>query len=196
MQSPEGERAAKPAITSRFPPPSVAALNASQYLHCRFFLHGVDKTFSAVLRFSLFQRLSMRRDNFQKRRIEMSLFGTSSSRKSPKADFDPKPEIVAKMPVRPYLVLHANLPFYSDPECKNEVTVARLVILRSEDPRQQHHPVDCMPTRKNYSKGQILRWEIDNKRQWEDAWYIDPETGNIHKAWARAVEFLGVVVNV
>jgi len=126
----------------------------------------------------------------------MSLLGALFSRKPPEAAFDPTPETIHAMPVRPYLILHANLPFYSDPECRAEVTDAKLVVLRSEDPRQSHHPVECMPTRKNYSKGQILRWDINHKRQWEDAWYLDPETGEIRKAWSRAAEFLGPVVTI
>ncbi len=124
----------------------------------------------------------------------MSLLGALFGHKSNETVFDPTPDVVRKMPARPYLVLQADLPFYSDPECKVEVKGARLVVLRSEDPKQQHHPVECMPTRKIYTKGQILRWEINHKLQWEEAWYHDPDSGTIQRAWSRAVEFLGKVV--
>ena len=109
-------------------------------------------------------------------------------------EFDPNPEETHDMPVRPYTVLHDLLPFYSDPDCRVEVKGARLVVLRSDDPRQTHHPIECMPTRKTYSKGQTLRWEINHKLQWEESWYVNPDTGSKEKAWARAVEFIGLVV--
>lgn len=124
----------------------------------------------------------------------MSLLSALLGRKAPESVFDPKPEEVFEMPERPYRVLHAGVPFYSDPECSSKVTDAHLVVLLSEDPKQSHHPVEYMPTRKRYEKGQILRWEINPKRQWTDSWCVNPETGNKEKAWTRAVEFLGDVV--
>ncbi len=124
----------------------------------------------------------------------MSLLTTLLRRKVPEPVFDPRPGEITEFPARPYRVLHANLPFYSDPECRREVPDVRLLVLRSEDPRQNHHPVDCMPTRKRYENDQILRWEINHKMQWEGAWYVNPETGNKEKAWVRAVEFIGLVV--
>jgi len=123
----------------------------------------------------------------------MSLI-TARFRKKPEPEFTPVPEKTHEMPVRPYTVLHDLRPFYSDPECRVEVRDARLVVLRADDPRQTHHPVECMPTRLIFSKGQTLQWEINHKRQWEEAWYINPDTGQKEKAWARAVEFVGKVV--
>ncbi len=108
--------------------------------------------------------------------------------------FDPNPGETHEMPERPYTVLHDPLPFYSDPECRNQVSNARLIVLRSDDPRQKHHPIECMPTRKNYRKGQTLVWDINHKLQWEESWYINPDTGGKERAWARAVEFIGKVV--
>ena len=126
----------------------------------------------------------------------MSLLSSLFRRKPVETVFDPKPKETSEMPVRPYRVLHAGLPFYSDPECACEVLGARLVVLRSEDPRQQHHPIECMPTRKHYEKDQVLSWDINHKIQWEDAWYVNPESGNKEKAWVRAVEFIGMVVKL
>ena len=126
----------------------------------------------------------------------MSLLSALFRRKAIAAVFDPKPGETSNMPVRPYRVLHPDLLFFSDPECKLEVQGARLVVVRSEDPRQQNHPVECMPTRKHYEKDQLLRWEINPKIQWEDAWYVNPESGIKEKAWVRAVEFIGLVVKI
>ncbi len=124
----------------------------------------------------------------------MSLLSMLLQRKRPEAPFDPKPEEIDYVPVRPYRVIYADLPFYSDPECKMEVKDARLVVLRCEDRRQKHETIECMPTLKNYKPGQLLLWEINPRKQWEAAWYADPATGEKAKAWVLAAEFLGKVV--
>jgi|WetSurMetagenome_2_1015567.scaffolds.fasta_scaffold192335_2 hypothetical protein len=108
--------------------------------------------------------------------------------------FDPNPEIVNTMPARPYRVLYADLAFYSDPECKGKVDDARLVVLRSEDPKQQHQVQECVPARKKYKVGQLVDWNLNNKRIWQNNWYINPETGKAEMAWVQAVEFTGNVV--
>ena len=125
----------------------------------------------------------------------MSLLGALWGRKKPEVVFDPNPSELDTMPVRPYKVLQANLPFYSDPECRMEVTGARLVVLRCDDPRQKMRTIECMPVRKTYRKGQWVRWDINHKTQWESAWYRNPETGQIERAWVLAVEFVGPVVS-
>jgi hypothetical protein len=124
----------------------------------------------------------------------MSLFAALFRSKKSEAPFDPNPGEVDYTPVRPYRVLHAGLPFYSDPECKMEVRGARLVVLRCEDPRQKHNVIECMPTRKNYRQGQLVLWEIDNRNQWGKSWYVDPDTGRIEGCWGLAVEFIGRAV--
>ncbi len=125
----------------------------------------------------------------------MSLFSLLIRRKQPEAPFDPYPEKIDYMPARPYLVLYADVPFFSDPECRIEVRDARLVVLQCEDRRQKQRPIECMPTLKKYRQGQWVLWEINHKRQWERAWFVDPGTGQKTLAWALAVEFLGKVVN-
>jgi hypothetical protein len=127
---------------------------------------------------------------------KMSVFSSLFGGKKAEAAFNSEPEAVSETPARPYRVLHANLPFYSDPECRTEVTGARLVVLRCEDPAQELRPIECMPTRKHYLQGQIVNWGIDHKRLCEIAWYRDPETGATEKAWAQAVEYTGKVIRL
>ena len=116
-------------------------------------------------------------------------------KKSPESEvFDPNPGSTDLMPARPYRVLHADLPFCSDPECRSTVEGARLVVLCSEDPRQRHQVRECMPTRKKYQSGQLVEWGLNNKKIWQSGWYVNPETGAIEKAWTQAVEFAGSVV--
>ena len=120
----------------------------------------------------------------------------SGRKKSEVAEvFDPNPETTHTMPARPYRVLYADLPFYSDSECKGQVDNARLVVLRSEDPKQQHQVQECVPARKKYQAGQLVGWNLNNKQIWQNNWYINPETGKPEMAWIQAVEFTGKIVD-
>lgn len=110
------------------------------------------------------------------------------------AAFNPNPGTVDRMPVRPYRILHADLPFCSDPECKNRVAGASLIVLRSEDPKQTHQVVECLPTRRKYQAGQLVKWDLDKDVVWQESWYRNPETGATEKAWTQCVEFTGKVV--
>ncbi len=120
-----------------------------------------------------------------------SLFA-GGSRREPVADS--APAVTAEMPHRPYRVLHSDLPFYADSSCRKEVTAARLVVLQCEDPAQVQRTVECMPTLRSYRAGQLVSWDLNNKRIWEEAWYVHPETGRTQRAWRQAVEFIGQVV--
>ncbi len=108
--------------------------------------------------------------------------------------FDTDPGITDEMPERPYRVLHADLPFYSDPECKKNVEGANLVVLQSEDPKQTHPVQECIPTRKKYRVGQLVQWDLNKDQIWQNNWFKNPDTGVIEKVWEQAVEFMGKVI--
>jgi hypothetical protein len=105
------------------------------------------------------------------------------------------PEIVDEMPAIPHRVLYADLPFYSDPECTQEVKDGRLMILEAIDPDDPIKELDVVPTRKKYAVGQLLAWDLYKDKMWETCWYRHPETGNIERAWKLHVEFIGKVVS-
>jgi len=111
------------------------------------------------------------------------------------ANFDPNPGQTNELPALPHRVLYSNIPFYSDPECKQQVTDGTILILQSLDPDDPVQELDIAPTRKSYQSGQIVAWDLNNKKLWEKAWYRDPETGEIEQAWTFHVEFIGKVVN-
>lgn len=125
----------------------------------------------------------------------MSLLKSLFRNKEPELKDDPNPGEIHEMPTRPYTILHADLSFYTDPECRFEARAARLIVMRCDDPRQKDHPVECMPTSKRYRSGQTVTWDINPKRLWQTAYYLNPDTGNKERAWAQAVEFIGKVVN-
>ncbi len=111
------------------------------------------------------------------------------------ANFDPNPGQTDELPALPHRVLYANIPFYSDPECKQQVTDGTILILQSLDPDDPVQELDIAPTRKNYQAGQIVAWDLNNKKLWEKAWYRNPESGDIQQAWTFHVEFIGPVVS-
>ena len=100
-----------------------------------------------------------------------------------------------EMPVVPYRVLYTDIPFYSDPECKNEVQEAKITILDALDPDDQFRELDIVPTVNQYEAGQLVRWTLNNKKLWEESWYKNPETGRIERAWSIHVEFKGQIIS-
>ncbi|MFB3905289.1 MAG: hypothetical protein ACE15E_17705 [Acidobacteriota bacterium] len=111
------------------------------------------------------------------------------------ANFDPNPGKTDELPALPHRVLYADIPFYSDPECKNQVADGKILILQSLDPDDPIQDLDVAPTRKSYQAGQIVTWDLNNKKLWEKAWYRSPESGKIEQAWTFHVEFIGKVVS-
>ncbi|MEE2839405.1 MAG: hypothetical protein VYC91_02650 [Acidobacteriota bacterium] len=105
------------------------------------------------------------------------------------------PQYSDEMPVVPYRVLYADIPFYSDSECTQEVVAARIAILDALDPDDELKELDVVPSLNRYEPGQLVRWTLDNKNLWEESWYKNPETGQIERAWTLHVEFIGQVLS-
>ena len=105
-----------------------------------------------------------------------------------------RPEETDEMPIVPYRVLYTDLPVYSDPECRNLVSDARIAVLLPLDPDDQILELDVVPTRVSYQPGQIITWELNNKRTWEAGWYRNPDTGQVEQAWTMHVEFIGQLI--
>lgn len=111
------------------------------------------------------------------------------------ADPSNVPQYTKEMPTVPYRVLYAGLPFYSDPECKSQVPGANLVVLQALDPDDPGQELDIVPALMPYTAGQIVTWELNNKRLWEKCWFRNPESGEVQQAWSFHVEFIGLVVD-
>ena len=105
-----------------------------------------------------------------------------------------RPEETDQMPIVPYRVLYTDLPAFSDPECRNRIPDARITVLLPLDPDDQILELDVVPTRVGYQPGQIITWELNNKRTWEAGWYRNPDTGQVEQAWTMHVEFVGQLI--
>ena len=110
------------------------------------------------------------------------------------AQLGARPEETDQMPIVPYRALYTDLPVFSDAECRNRIPDTRIVILLPLDPDDQILELDVVPTRYSYQPGQIITWELNNKRTWEAGWYRNPDTGQVEQAWTMHVEFIGEVV--
>lgn len=104
------------------------------------------------------------------------------------------PNQTDKVPVVPFKIIEADIPIYSDPECKQEVEEGKILILLGLDPEEQVVEEEIVPTRLRYKKDQYVTWSFNSKKVWEDCWYRDPRNGEITKAWGLHVEFVGAVI--
>ena len=126
-------------------------------------------------------------------RLKKLFKGESKAPATP--SFDPKPEETDKLPLIPYRILYTDLPFYNDPACEDKVPDARVAILEALDPENELMELDVLPTRKEYEPGQLVTFNLNNKRLWEECWFRNPETQQVERAWNLHVEFIGDVIS-
>jgi len=104
------------------------------------------------------------------------------------------PGTTSKMPVVPHKVLITDVPFYTDEACKEEVEGATIAILRPLEP-EGFDELEVVPCIKQYSPGQYVTWNLNNKKLWEDCYYRNPLSGKTEVAWTIHVEFAGRVID-
>ncbi len=81
---------------------------------------------------------------------------------------------------------------YSDPSCTKEIQGAKGIILRTESPSGAQTYYRIFPsTKTHFKKGKRVAWEWGFEKTWSDAWYKDPDSGEIKRAWNSAAEFIG-----
>lgn len=91
------------------------------------------------------------------------------------------------------IVEYAGLKIYKDSSCKEQVSGVTGVMIRSVlidkvgPPRYAVFPT----TRTDYEKGERLTWKWDLSRGFGEAWYRDPNTNEIKKAWDSSALFIG-----
>lgn len=104
------------------------------------------------------------------------------------------PPTTDKVPVVPFKVLEADIPFYEDEACTQAVPEAKLYILQTLDPEDAIQELLIVPSRKKYSVGQYVTLLLNNRTLWEDVWFKDAKTGEVQKAFNIHVEFAGEVI--
>ncbi len=89
-------------------------------------------------------------------------------------------------------VYHPGVDVFKDPGCTIPWPDTKGVILETETPGGTQRFFRIFPTtRTHFQKGKRVAWEWDNSRAWNDAWYKDPDSGEIKLAWNSALEFVG-----
>lgn len=101
------------------------------------------------------------------------------------------PGTTGKVPVVPFKVVEAGIPFYTDAACTEMVDDACLYILEGLDPEDPILEMDIVPSTNRYEKGSFVNIGYDNKKLWEDCWFRDPDSGEIQKAWDLHTNFIG-----
>lgn len=89
-------------------------------------------------------------------------------------------------------VHHEGVPIYSDPECTNEIKGVKGIILKTSSSSGASTFFRIFPsTRTHFKKGKRVAWEWTFEKTWGDAWYKDPDTNEIKRAWNSSAEFIG-----
>ena len=89
-------------------------------------------------------------------------------------------------------VYHPGVEVFKDQTCTKPWPDTKGVILETETPGGTRRFFRIFPTTRNhFQKGRRVAWEWDNGTVWKDAWYKDPDSGEIKLAWNSALEFVG-----
>jgi hypothetical protein len=90
------------------------------------------------------------------------------------------------------IVYHPGVAIYADAECRNLIEGARGVILETVSPGGVTKTKRIFPTTlTHFKKGVRVAWEWSEGRRFAQAWYRDPDTGQIQAAWRGSMEFIG-----
>ena len=106
-----------------------------------------------------------------------------------------QPATTEMVPLVPFRVIAADIPFFTDEKCENEVQDARIVIIQALDPEDQIQELDTLPSTQGYKPGQYVNLALEHKKIWDECWYRDPESGEITQAWKVHVNFTGEVIS-
>jgi len=89
-------------------------------------------------------------------------------------------------------VYNEGVTIYSDSNCKNKIQNAKGIILKTDSPSGAHTFYRIFPsTKTHFKKDKRVAWEWSFDNVWSDAWYKDPDTGEIKLAWNSSAEFVG-----
>jgi len=102
-----------------------------------------------------------------------------------------KAETTSKVPLVPFKVLEAGIPFYTDDACTEIVDDACLYILQGLDPDDPIQELDIVPSTNKYEAGSYVCIGFESTKLWEECWFRDPGNLEIQKAWVLHTNFIG-----
>lgn len=95
-------------------------------------------------------------------------------------------------PTEVNVVHHPGVTVFQDALCQNPWPNVRGVILETETAGGTRRFFRIFPTTKtHFQRGKRVAWEWNNEKSWGEAWYKDPDSGEIKVAWSSAMEFVG-----
>lgn len=99
---------------------------------------------------------------------------------------------IRALPRETNYVYHPGVPIYQDADCTNPWPIGNGVILETETPGGTQRFFRIFPsTKTHFKKGRKVAWEWNLSTVWKEAWYRDPDSGEIRPAWNSAGEFVG-----
>ncbi|MCB9385132.1 MAG: hypothetical protein H6509_10980 [Bryobacterales bacterium] len=87
------------------------------------------------------------------------------------------------------VVEHPGVDIFSDEQGKDLIEDAKGVILTTTSAGGASESFRIFPTTRRYEKGQAVSWEWNLNRKWGKAWYRDPQSGELTRAWDGSLEF-------
>lgn len=89
------------------------------------------------------------------------------------------------------VVYHSGVDVFADPTCAVKHP-GKGLILETTSPGGATMTHRIFPTtRSYYLPGMEVTWEWSNSEKWPDAWYKDPDSGQVLLAWNSSMEFVG-----
>jgi hypothetical protein len=99
---------------------------------------------------------------------------------------------LSALPNETIIVYHPGVEVFFDAECKQPITDAKGLIVETTSAGGAIKTKGIFPTtRAHYQKGKRVAVEWNMQKKWPQAWYRDPDTGEIKSAWVESAEFIG-----
>jgi hypothetical protein len=100
--------------------------------------------------------------------------------------------VLDALPNETNIVYHPGVDLFFDANGTRSITDARGLMLETTSPGRTMKTFRIFPTtHKNYEKGKQVTWEWNMDKTWPQAWYRDPDTHKIERAWDQSGEFVG-----
>jgi hypothetical protein len=105
-------------------------------------------------------------------------------------------KMLKAIPHEKNVVAHSEVNIYKDSNCEFKYNYGKGLILKTISNNGETTNKRIFPTTKNnYKKEMQVTWEWSDENKWNEAWYIDPDSGEIKYGWSESLEFVGKDIN-